>query len=326
MAKKETREQQEIVGRVMHEFKHGELRSGNAGKIRSPRQAIAIALSEAGVSNQHSPPENNAPCNRRSTRKTGRRRPSARRGRADACRDSTNRPSGQACPAAPRWARPSWNAPWRRGPLTRSRLRAGLCAAASAIALAAASPAAAADLLLICRLRQVGRRHCHRIPPPARHRRTSQDRADRRRHRQRLQKPAVGRHAGPRPTARRSSSTMSMPSRSAKASSSCTAARIASTPASSWCAAAASSVLPKLGAGPSITLMARKPQLRPDRLRHGQHDPPRAWPRARRATARAGPAASRASRNAWPSAMPGRKTLRARAAPICIVCEAVRRP
>ena len=50
----ETGEQKAVVGRVMHEFKHGGLRSAG-GKVRSPRQAIAIALSEAGASNRESP-------------------------------------------------------------------------------------------------------------------------------------------------------------------------------------------------------------------------------------------------------------------------------
>ncbi len=55
---KETRAQRETVGRVMHEFKHGELKRGRGGKVRNPRQAVAIALSEAGASNQQSPQEN----------------------------------------------------------------------------------------------------------------------------------------------------------------------------------------------------------------------------------------------------------------------------
>ena len=45
----------------MHEFKHGELKSGaqgKAGKVKSRRQAIAIALSESGVSNRQSPKRN----------------------------------------------------------------------------------------------------------------------------------------------------------------------------------------------------------------------------------------------------------------------------
>ena len=40
--------QQAKVGKVMKEFKEGTLHSGAGGKVvKSPRQAIAIALSEA---------------------------------------------------------------------------------------------------------------------------------------------------------------------------------------------------------------------------------------------------------------------------------------
>jgi hypothetical protein len=42
----------------MHEFKHGELKSSTGDKVRNPKQAIAIALHEAGASNQESPKEN----------------------------------------------------------------------------------------------------------------------------------------------------------------------------------------------------------------------------------------------------------------------------
>ena len=55
---KESPAQQETVARVMHEFKHGELESGQGGKVRNPKQAIAIALSEAGASNRQSPAAN----------------------------------------------------------------------------------------------------------------------------------------------------------------------------------------------------------------------------------------------------------------------------
>ena len=54
---KQTRRQKEIVGRVMHEFKHDELES-RGRKVRNPRQAIAIGLSEAGASNQKSAGQN----------------------------------------------------------------------------------------------------------------------------------------------------------------------------------------------------------------------------------------------------------------------------
>jgi len=57
MTMAETSRQKRITGRVMHEFKHGELKSGRAGKggkVKSRRQAIAIALNEAGASKHQS--------------------------------------------------------------------------------------------------------------------------------------------------------------------------------------------------------------------------------------------------------------------------------
>ncbi len=54
---KESPAQQATVGRVMHEFKHGELKSAGR-KVRNPRQAIAIGLSEAGASRHTSPRQN----------------------------------------------------------------------------------------------------------------------------------------------------------------------------------------------------------------------------------------------------------------------------
>ena len=68
---KPTPRQRRVEGRVMHEFKHGELRSGpggKGGKVKSRRQAIAIALSEAGASKYRSASEN-----RRRERKTERK-------------------------------------------------------------------------------------------------------------------------------------------------------------------------------------------------------------------------------------------------------------
>ena len=68
---KSTPRQRRVEGRVMHEFKHGELRSGpggKGGKVKSRRQAIAIALSEAGDSKYQSKSEN-----KRRLRKTKRK-------------------------------------------------------------------------------------------------------------------------------------------------------------------------------------------------------------------------------------------------------------
>jgi hypothetical protein len=47
----ETPAQKRKVHTVMHEFKTGKLRSGQSDKkVRSRRQAVAIAMSEAGIS------------------------------------------------------------------------------------------------------------------------------------------------------------------------------------------------------------------------------------------------------------------------------------
>src|SRR5579871_1925611 len=53
--------QKRITGGVMHEFKHGELKSGPGGKggpVKSRKQAIAIALEEAGASKYESDSRN----------------------------------------------------------------------------------------------------------------------------------------------------------------------------------------------------------------------------------------------------------------------------
>ena len=57
---KESKAQRRSVGRVMHEYAHGELKSGpggKGGKVKSRKQAIAIALSEAGESKYDSKSE-----------------------------------------------------------------------------------------------------------------------------------------------------------------------------------------------------------------------------------------------------------------------------
>ncbi len=73
----ETPAQRDTVERVMHEFKHGELKSAG-GKVRNPKQAVAIALSEAGASNRQTPAEN-----RKRLRKTKRNERDGRTARAE---------------------------------------------------------------------------------------------------------------------------------------------------------------------------------------------------------------------------------------------------
>jgi hypothetical protein len=74
--------QRRKVKRVMHEYKEGELKSGGRRKVKSRRQAIAIAMSESGQSR-----------NRRGRKKAanGRRK---RGRRAAASRSTAQRRSG----------------------------------------------------------------------------------------------------------------------------------------------------------------------------------------------------------------------------------------
>jgi hypothetical protein len=58
MAIHQTPSQRKTVKRVMHEYKHGELKTARGSrKVKDPKQAIAIALSEAGASKYDTPKE-----------------------------------------------------------------------------------------------------------------------------------------------------------------------------------------------------------------------------------------------------------------------------
>ena len=59
MANHQSPGQKKTVARVMHEFKHGELKTARgARKVKNPKQAIAIALNEAGSSKYESDQKN----------------------------------------------------------------------------------------------------------------------------------------------------------------------------------------------------------------------------------------------------------------------------
>jgi hypothetical protein len=47
MKRKYGKKAEEKIGEVMHEYKHGKLRSGSGAKVKSRKQAIAIGISEA---------------------------------------------------------------------------------------------------------------------------------------------------------------------------------------------------------------------------------------------------------------------------------------
>ena len=73
---RESMAQRKTTGRVMHEFAHGELKSGRGGKggkVKSRKQAIAIALKEAGASKYES-----KSANKRNLRKSKRKEATGR--------------------------------------------------------------------------------------------------------------------------------------------------------------------------------------------------------------------------------------------------------
>ena len=89
MARKQSPEQREIVGRVMHEFRHGDLESSSGRKVESPRQAIAIALHEAGASRDETPDGN-----RRNLVRAQAKERQAEAGRTEAGRTEAGRNGG----------------------------------------------------------------------------------------------------------------------------------------------------------------------------------------------------------------------------------------
>jgi len=93
---KQSRTQKKKVGRVMHEFKHGELKSSTGGKVKNPKQAIAIALSEAGASRKQGPAQKKRAQRRTSEREAKGRTAQARREGRSSTRASASRSSKTA--------------------------------------------------------------------------------------------------------------------------------------------------------------------------------------------------------------------------------------
>jgi len=81
MPRKHNSGQKATIGRVMHEFKHGELRSGHGEKVKNPKQAIAIALSESGGSNQQNPEQRKRSLSRTKTKERNGETATAEKGR-----------------------------------------------------------------------------------------------------------------------------------------------------------------------------------------------------------------------------------------------------
>jgi hypothetical protein len=81
---RQSKGQKATTERVMHEYKKGELESGRSGaKVKSRKQAIAIALSESGSSNRNSPKKNRSNLSRtKSKERSGRTAEAEKEGRS----------------------------------------------------------------------------------------------------------------------------------------------------------------------------------------------------------------------------------------------------
>ena len=71
---KYSRKAQEKVEKVMHERKHGTLRSGSGQKVTSRKQAIAIGLSEARAAGGKVPKKKAASTRKKSASRTTKKR------------------------------------------------------------------------------------------------------------------------------------------------------------------------------------------------------------------------------------------------------------
>jgi len=77
--------------KTMHEYKHGELKSGGKKKVKSRKQAIAIGLSEARRSGANVPPNPNE--KKRSSKKSSSKKSSSSRKRSTSKKSSSRKSS-----------------------------------------------------------------------------------------------------------------------------------------------------------------------------------------------------------------------------------------
>jgi len=80
-AKKSSTKGKAKVEKVMHEYKHGELKSGGRKKVKNRKQAIAIALSEARQSGANIP-KKGAAKKKSASKKTASKKSAAKKGGA----------------------------------------------------------------------------------------------------------------------------------------------------------------------------------------------------------------------------------------------------
>ncbi len=102
-----TATQQRKVGKVMHEFKEGKLRSSSGDKVTKRKQAVAIALSESGQSREQRKPGKAKPAAKSSSAKTksGTSRPAAKTKSGTSSKSGTKgKPGAKTAPARGRAA------------------------------------------------------------------------------------------------------------------------------------------------------------------------------------------------------------------------------
>lgn len=100
MARTQSKAQKETVARVMHEFKHGDLKiRGSGPTVKNPKQAIAIALHQAGATNTESARDNSRTLNRTKD-KERRGRTAKAEAEGKAAQDRTLRKHGGGAKAA----------------------------------------------------------------------------------------------------------------------------------------------------------------------------------------------------------------------------------
>jgi hypothetical protein len=131
MPRHQTPAQKETVERVMHEFKHGELKTARGTrKVKNRKQAIAIALHEAGSSKNESAAENKRNLRRTKAKErrgeTYRDEAEGKKGRKSAAsRTSTRKASTRKKSTARRTtARRASSSRARRGERTKAELYA----------------------------------------------------------------------------------------------------------------------------------------------------------------------------------------------------------
>ena len=79
-SKKTSAKGQAKVGKVMHEYKHGQLKSGGRAKVKNRKQAVAIALSEARKSGAKvAPPKKKSSSKGAASKKSTAKKPSSKK-------------------------------------------------------------------------------------------------------------------------------------------------------------------------------------------------------------------------------------------------------